>query len=73
MGLTKEAQKVPEWKSNDMDVDGFPSQSLHLSITSDENILTQQMDEEPESIDLGVVDILKLEQACRKKDSDKIP
>ena len=32
----------------------------------------QLMDEEPESIDLGGLDLLELERACRRKEFDKI-
>lgn len=31
------------------------------------------MDKEPESFDLGGLDILELEAACKKKEFDKIP
>jgi len=34
---------------------------------------TQNMEEEPESIDIGDLDILGLEQACKTKSYDKIP
>ena len=50
-----------------MDVDGVPSQSLSLAIIADEENQVQQMDEEPESIDLNGIDILELEQVCKKK------
>lgn len=72
-GTPEETRKVSDWKEKYMDVESFPSQSLSLAITSDEKSRMQQMDEEPESIDLGGLNILELEQACRKKDYDKIP
>lgn len=72
LGAPEDARKNSDWKPNDMDVDGFPNHSLSLAITSEDNSQTQQMDEEPESIDLGGLDILELKQACKKKDYDNI-
>lgn len=55
-----------------MDVDGLPDQLLPLALTSAESSQTQHMDEELESIDLRGLDFFELEQACKKKDYDKI-
>jgi len=69
----KEASKISDWKEKEMDVDDAPSQYLSLAIVADEKNQAQQMDEEPESIYLCGLDILELEQVCKKKDYDKIP
>ena len=45
-----------------MDTDGSTAEGSHPS----------HMEEEPESIDMGELDIFGLEQACKKKEYDKI-
>lgn len=72
IGIPKVTYKNPDWKPNEMDVDGLPSQTLHLALTSAESSQMQHMEEEPESIDLGGLDMFELEQVCRKKEYDKI-
>ena len=54
--------KLVIWQPNNMDVDGFGAEGSQDS----------HMEEEPESIDIGELEIFGLEQACRKKDYDKI-
>ena len=56
-----------------MDVDCIPSQLTNSNVPSAESSQSQHMEEEPESIDLGGLDILELEQVCRNKDYEKIP
>lgn len=56
-----------------MNVDGDPSQPLNPKIIVDGENQVQQMDEEPESIDFNILDILVLEQIYKKRDYDKIP
>ena len=49
---------------------------MQLMIVDDseaEQEIVQHMEEEPESFDIGDLDILGLEQACKKKEYDKIP
>lgn len=41
--------------------------------TTEESSGAQHMEEEPESIDIRDLDIFGLEQACKKKEYDKIP
>ena len=45
-----------------MDIDGSAAEGSHPS----------HMEEEPESIDMGELDIFGLEQACKKKEYEKI-
>lgn len=65
--------KYLNWNSQGMDVD-----NVHQETTTIMNIVVewgeaQHMEEEPESFDIGDLDILGLEQACKKKEYDKIP
>jgi len=48
---------------------------MQLTIVDDteaEHEIVQHMEEEPESFNIGDLDILGLEQACKKKEYDKI-
>jgi len=56
-----------------MDVDGYLDPLQSLEIYTEGSNQVQQMDEEPESIDLNGLDILELELACKKKAYDSIP
>jgi len=56
-----------------MDIDSFSSDPTKITNSMPENSQHSHMDEEPESFDLGDLDIFGLEQACRKKEFDKIP
>ncbi|MCY6488463.1 hypothetical protein, partial [Actinobacillus pleuropneumoniae] len=69
----KDRQKEPAEKENDMEVDGIPDPPQSLDISTAGKSQVQQMDEEPESIDLEGLDILELELACKKKDYNNIP
>ena len=56
-----------------MEVD---STQMQLTIVDDSKVeqeIVQHMEEEPKSFDIGDLDILGLEQACKKKEYDKIP
>ena len=67
-GLSADETPVdPDWKPNGMDVDCIPS------LNSEGNCLAQNMEVEPEIIDLMGLDILELELACKRKEFDKIP
>lgn len=55
-----------------MEMEEPPSQSWQLALISEEGNQVQQMEEEPESVDLTGLDIFELEQVCRKKEYDKI-
>ena len=71
--IPKESQKGLDGKINDMEVDGTPNQPLSLEASTAENSQMQQMDEDPENIDMEALDVHELELACKKKDYDKIP
>ena len=60
IGLVNAPFKDPYWKPNGMDVDCIPNQPEAGSSQA------QVMDEESKIIDLRGLDILELEQACRK-------
>lgn len=68
-----DSQKEPAEKSNDMEVDRTLDQSQGLDTSTAGNNQVQQMDEEPESIDMEGLDILQLQIACKKRDYDNIP
>ena len=70
---SSEPPKDPDWKPNGMDVDCIPSHSMLSSLLPTESNLPQHMEEEPESIDLKGLDIFGMQQACKRKDYDKIP
>jgi len=61
------------WKSHGMEVDILQQETTFTTETIEERSEAQHMEEEPESIDIGDLDIFVLEQACRKKEFDKIP
>jgi len=56
-----------------MDVDNEQTAFKDAKENTEERNETQNMEEEPESIDIGDLDILGLEQACKTKNYDKIP
>ena len=55
-----------------MDINCIPIQSLQNALISADNSHSQHMEEESESINLRGLDIFELEQACKRKDYDKI-
>jgi len=55
-----------------MDVDSMQQETTTVAKTTVERNEAQHMEEEPESIDIRDLDILGLEQACKKKEYDKI-
>lgn len=56
-----------------MEVDTPSIHTKSTATTPEDMDQPQMMDEEPESIDLGGLDILELEAACKKKEFDRIP
>lgn len=64
--------KNPEGTSKAMEMDEPQNQSWKLALISEESSQVQHMEEEPESVDLIGLDIFELDQACRKKEYDKI-
>ena len=62
----------PEEPAKAMETKEPPSQSWQLALISEERNQVRQMEEELESVDLTGLDIFELEQACRKKECDKI-
>jgi len=61
------------WSTKGMDIDNLLTDPLKTNHHMDESCQQSHMDEEPESFDLGDLDISSLEQACKKKEFDKIP
>ena len=56
-----------------MEVDGSLNHLITLEETTGERSQPQIMDEDPENFDMEGLDILELEQACKKKNYDQIP
>jgi len=56
-----------------MDIDNLLTDPLKTNHHMDESSQQSHMEEEPESFDLGDLDIFSLEQACKKKEFNKIP
>jgi len=63
---------VPTWCSQGMEVDNSQLDLSRATETTEDISDTHHMEEEPESIDIGDLDILGLEQACKTKNYDKI-
>jgi len=60
-------------QSSSMELDAALALSIHdNTIVEDQNIPTK-MDEDPESVSLEGLDILKLETACKQKEYNSIP
>jgi len=59
--------------SQEMEMDNPESSSKKLKETEEVFTETQVMEEDPENIDIGELDILSLEQACKTGNFDKIP
>ena len=55
-----------------MDIDSLLLDRTHSKMENPENSQPSHMDEELESFDLGELDILWLEDACRRKEFEKI-
>lgn len=55
-----------------MEIDASLAISNHQRSDEEEQHNPTHMEEEPESVDLGGLDILKLESACRQKDFSEI-
>jgi len=55
-----------------MEVDGKEDVHQDSEINKEDSEQVQQMDEEPESIDLNGLDILELEAACKKRAYESI-
>ena len=54
-----------------MEVDGKAELPQNPENSIEDSNQGQPMEEEPESFDLGDLDIFSLEQACKKKEFDK--
>ena len=61
------------WQPNLMEIDGLLQDNTPTSGSVPEESQSSHMEEEPESIDIGDLDILGLEQACKQEAYDKIP
>jgi len=61
-----------KWNTQGMDVDNMQPTNTAITDTTKERSEAQHMEEEPESIDIGDLDILGLEQTCKTKEYDKI-
>jgi len=61
-----------KWNTQGMDVDNMQPANTAITDTTKERSEAQHMEEEPESIDIGDLDILGLEQTCKTKEYDKI-
>lgn len=72
-GPTKEIKKFLSGKTKDMEVDAPSIHTMSTATAPEDMNQPQVMDEEPERFDLGGLDILELEAACKKKEFDKIP
>lgn len=64
---------VPTWYLQGLEVDNSQPDLSRATETTEDISDTHHMEEEPESIDIGDLDILDLEQACKTKNYDKIP
>lgn len=60
-------------QTTNMEVDAALALSTHQKLNKEEQNIPIQMDEEPESVDLGGLDILRLETACQYKEFSVIP
>ena len=56
-----------------MKIDGYPPSASQSNESRDDNNKPTYMEEEPESIDLGELEILALELSCHQRNYDKIP
>lgn len=65
--------KLPAWTFQGMEVDNPAPSSKAVEETAEDNQEPQLMEEDPENIDIGELDILGLEQACKSRKFDKIP
>ena len=65
--------KNPAWGFLEMEVDNPAPSSKTVEVTSKDYQEPQLMEEDPENIDIGELDILGLEQACKTGNFDKIP
>lgn len=64
---------TPTWISQSMEMDSEENALKDAIGSAEERNETKNMEEEPESIDLGDLDIIGLEQVCKTKSYDKIP
>lgn len=70
---TSSPSMIPIWKSQGMEVDNVRQETTVSIETAEEISEARHMEEEPKGIDIGDLDVLGLEQACKKKEYDKIP
>lgn len=56
-----------------MEIDNFLLDPAKTTNSMLESSPQSHMEEEPQSFDVGYLDIFSLEPACRKKEFDKIP
>jgi len=56
-----------------MEIDAALALSIHQKSNEEDQNTPIHMDEEPESVDLEGLDILRLEAACRQKEFNAIP
>jgi len=61
-----------KWKSQGMEVNNVQQETMVVIEIAEERSEAQHMEEEPESINIRYLDLLGLEQACKKKEYDKI-
>jgi len=73
LGPPNENRKLSSGKAKDMDVDAPPIHSMSIATTLEDMNQPQVMHEEPESFNLGGLDIMELKEACKKKEFEKIP
>lgn len=71
--ITNSKSDSHAWVSHEMELDNPESSSRMLKETEDAFPETQIMEEDSETIDIGELDILGLEQACKTGNFYKIP
>lgn len=61
-----------KWNTQGVEVDSVQQETTTIVETTVEWSDTQHMEEDPESFDIGDLDIFGLEKSCKKKEYDKI-
>ena len=69
---TQSHTKSQAWVSQEMEVDNLETSNKTLKDSMEALLEHQIMEEDPENIDIGELDILGLEQACKTGNFDKI-
>jgi len=70
---SSDKHKIPAWNTQGMEVDNLQFDSRISEELTEELNEYQHMEEEPKRIDIGELEILGLEHACRTKFFNKIP